>query len=225
MSDLIIREINGEDIYTRTIVYDKVHAQLFNNWLATYLDMYELFDNAQVMSVKITWDFGLYWGIPSLIFTNGGFTNMDVLKTIFTPSNSFGDRFGKLNKQVQQFYLDWGRIENAPFTDAYIDPMSVPFVAELHKGLEFIHESEEKLISKLEENLSTLEKMAAEIFRVVSTRIKNTPGDLSIDPYKMSLKLDRDEIMEQGNLDTAIAPDSKIADAISALWLKEKVVL
>ena len=225
MGDLIVREYKGEDVYTRTIVYDKVHAQLFENWIPIYQDKYELFGNTQVITVKISWDFAVYWGIPSLIFTNGGFVNLKVLKSLFTTQNSFGERFANLNKQVQDFYLDWGRIENILITDTYIDPMDVPFLADFQKGLEYIHESDEKLIIKLEENLVILEKMAAEIFRVISARLKNTPDDLSVDPYTMSLKLSKEELIEFGKAETAQPPDKYMANAISALWLNEKVII
>jgi flavin-dependent dehydrogenase len=225
MSDLIVRENKGEDVYTRTIVYENVYAQLFENWLPIYQEKYELFDNAQVMSVKITWDFGVYWAIPSLLFTNEGFINLNILKALFTTQNSFGERFGKLNKQVQDFYLDWGHAENKPFADIYIDPMAVPFIAEFQKGMEFIHESDEKLINKLEENLTVLEKMAAETFRIVSTKLKGTPSDLPVDPYQMSLKLKKEELVTLGNSDSALSLDSEMSNAISSLWLKEKVVL
>ncbi len=123
---------------------------------------------------------------------------------------------------MQDFYLDWGRVENEPIIDNYIDPMSVPFIAEFQKGLEFIHESEELLINKLEENLSILEKMAAEIFRVVSARLNGTPTDLPVDPYLLSLKLSNKELIEQGMSNNALSPEPEMAKAISILWLKGK---
>ncbi|HNP17061.1 MAG TPA: tryptophan 7-halogenase [Fulvivirga sp.] len=223
MSDLIIRNFNGEDVYTRTIVYDKVYGKLFDNWLPIYQDKYELFDNAQVMCVKITWDFAIYWAIPSLMFTNGAFVNMDVLKVLFTVDNSFGERFGKLNKQVQNLCLEWGQLENGNVSEVYIDPMDVPFMKDFQKGLETIHKSDEELINQLESNLSLLETMAAEIFRVLSVRLKGMPSDLAIDPYQMSLASSRADLMEQSKSDSAKAPDSAIAEAISVLWLLENV--
>ena len=225
MGDLILREYVGEDVYTRTIVYDKVHAQLFKNWIPIYQDKYELFGNSQVMSVKITWDFAVYWAIPTLIFTNEGFVNMNILKSLFTTLNSFGDRFAKLNKQVQDFFLDWGRLEDNSITDSYVDPMSVPFVADFQKGLENIYKTEEELINKLEENLLILEKMAAEIFRIVSARIKGTPEDLPVDPYLVSLNLSKEKLIDLGTSSSVHAFDKTMADAISTLWLKEKVML
>lgn len=221
MADLILRDFSGEDVHTRSIVYDKVHSRLFENWLPIYQDKYELFDNAQVMTVKITWDFAVYWAIPSLLFTNGGLVNMNVLKALFTVENSLGERFGKLNKQVQDFYLDWGRIENKLCKPAYIDPMQVDFMSSLQTGLEFIHDSDEELISKLESNLSKLEEMAAEIFRVVASKIKGTPEDLKVDPYRMSLNLSTKELLQIGDSDQGLERKDEMAKAVSPLWLNE----
>lgn len=224
LSDLIIRDFNGEDVYTRTLVYDKVHAQLFNNWQPIYQDKYELFGNAQVMSVKITWDFAVYWAIPCLIFTNKGFTNMNVLKKLFTVENSFGERFGKLNQQVQAFFLDWGRLENHSFSENYVDPMSVAFLKEVQRGLEVIHNTDDQLIQQLEENLSNLEKIAAELFRSVSAKTKGTREDLAINPYSMSLKLNKSELIDQANCTNALPYNTTISEAIAPLWLKEKAI-
>jgi len=220
VSDLIIRDFDGEDIYTRTMTYDQVHARLFENWIPVYLNKYELFDNAQVMCVKITWDFAVYWAIPSLLFTNKGLINMKVLKAIFTTKNSFGERFGKLNKQVQDFYLDWGRRENEQYSNSYIDPMSVPYLKDLQKGLEMIHDSEEILINKLEENLLFLEKMAAELFRIVCKRLNSTPTHMPVNPYIMSLVLSREELIDQGESKDALPFNQDVFDNISSLWLK-----
>lgn len=224
MSDLILRDFNGEDIYTRTLVYDKVHARLFENWVPIYQDKYELFDNAQVMSVKITWDFAVYWAIPCLLFTNKGFINMNILKKLFTTENSFGERFGKLNKQVQDFYLDWGRLENNPIESSYVDPMSVDLLRVFQKGLEVIHDSDEQLIKQLEENLSNLEAIAAELFRCVSAKLKGTPEDLAINPYTMSLQSTNLELTEESHNALALPYNSEISEVIKPLWLLEKAV-
>lgn len=224
VADLILRDIEGEDIYTRTIIYDKVYAKLFNNWMPIYENQYQIFGNAQVMVVKITWDFGVYWSIPSLLFTNKGYTNITILKTIFTSKNSLAERFGQLNRNVQTFYLNWGEIQNEQFINEYIDPMTPYFIRNFQKGMETIFENDEDLINQLEKNLNILEKMAAEIFRAVGVSTKNIPKDLSINPYTFNLKLETNDIIDQGTSKQAIKPNNKIAKALSGLWLKKKTV-
>lgn len=225
VSDLIIRDHRGEDVYTRTMVYNKVHEQLFKNWIPIYLHKYELFDNAQVMCVKITWDFAVYWAIPTLMFSNKALTNLNVVKRLFTTENSFGERFGKLNKQVQDFYLDWGRMENKLFEESFVNPVGVDFIADFQRGIEHIHTSEDELIIQLEKNLSTLEQMATEIFRIVSHKMHKTPIDLAFDPYQMSLKSTKEELIEQSKLSSALTPNTEMAKSISSLWLEGNLQL
>jgi hypothetical protein len=66
--------------------------------------------------------------------------------------------------------------------------------------------------------------MAAELFRVSSTRLRGTPADISVDPYKMSFKLSVEELIVQGKSDAALPPDAEMANALSVLWLTEKFV-
>lgn len=197
MSDLILRDINNEDIHVRTIVYDRVHAQLFKNWLPIYKDKYELFGNARIMTVKITWDFAIYWAIPSLLFTNKALTNMTVLKQLFTVKNSFGERFGKLNENVQKIYADWYKKDNQEANSIYIDPLDIPLMEDLQRGIEVIHKTDQELIKKLEDNLLSLEIMASEIFRKLYNRINDVEIDFAIDPYQMSLNNTLDELLTQ----------------------------
>ncbi|UII27336.1 tryptophan 7-halogenase [Fulvivirga maritima] len=222
-ADLILRDYQGEDVYTRTKVYDQVHARLFQNWIPIYFQKYELFGNTQVMAAKITWDFAFYWSVPSLVFTNKAFVNMNVLKELFTTKNSFGERLGKLNRNVQDFYLDWGRMENKEIKEIYLDPMSVPFMNDLQKGIEEIYPSDKELLMKLEKNLSLLEQMAAELFRVVSHQLLGTPEDMAVDPYMMSLKSGKNELMNQSNGSSAIPATPIIREALSVIWLESVV--
>lgn len=187
-SDLILRSLEGEDIFTRSIIYDQVHSRLFENWIPIYLNKYKMFGNAQLMTVKITWDFAVYWAIPSLIFTNRGYTNMNLLKVLFTGRNSFGERFQKLNANAQQLFEDWFE-QNTPnaVSGKYFDPMDVPHMLDFQKGIENIFETDEELIEQLETNLKTLEKMFASIYRKVYSLVYGADFVGEVDPYTFKL--------------------------------------
>ena len=126
---------------------------------------------------------------------------------------------------MQDFCLDWGRTGRDTFTSAYIDPMDVPFMKDLQQGLEYIHPSEEELVQKLEDNLSLLENMAAETFRVVSAKLIGTPENMSVNPYHMSLKISKEELLLQSESEQALIANDSIASALSCLWLNEKITL
>lgn len=224
MSDLILRDFRGEDVASRSIIYERVHAAFFNSWIPIYNQQYELFDNTQVMVTKVLWDWGVYWAIPTLLFTNKGYVNLEVLRALFTSRNSLGIRLGKLNSQIQQFYREWAKYGNEPYINFFIDFFDIPFLKKLHLDLEVQH-SVEDLIAQCEENLGILEQMAAEIYRKVFAMYKGTPDNMKINPYKASLDLSKEALLEQAAQKGAIDTAQYIADDLELMWLKEKLAV
>ncbi|HVG40626.1 MAG TPA: tryptophan 7-halogenase, partial [Chitinophagaceae bacterium] len=74
ITDLIVRDLNGENITLRTTIYDLAHKELINGWITLYRNMYGLFGKTQIMLMKIIWDWASYWAIPNVLFMNKGYT-------------------------------------------------------------------------------------------------------------------------------------------------------
>lgn len=94
ISDLIIRDLGGEDIALRTMIYELAMKELFAGWILIYENMYGLFGKGKIMLMKIVWDWASYWGVPCVLFMNDGYTNISVLKQYSSSSRSIGKRFG-----------------------------------------------------------------------------------------------------------------------------------
>jgi hypothetical protein len=62
--------------------YAQVLRALYDNWMPLYQDMYPLWGKTQVMVAKIFWDWGAYWSINTLLFTNNGLTDLELLKKL-----------------------------------------------------------------------------------------------------------------------------------------------
>lgn len=212
LTDLIIRDMNGESIELHASVYEKTHLALFDSWIPVYQNKYQLMGSTQIMVIKIFWDWAIYWGIPCLLFTNKGYTNLSVLKRLFSNDESAGRRFGALNNQMQKVFLEWLPYDTGDFTERYIDPFDIQFLREFHKGIEEQF-SPRELITKIEENLEKLEKIAAEIFRLISNQVHGTPMDISVDPYTMQLFPE-----ENQSLKTSIAPDKEMNEQVRVMW-------
>lgn len=187
VSDLILRDKLGEDIHLRTNVFERTHFALFENWVPIYKDMYGLWGKTQTMVLKIFWDWATYWAVPTLLFTNNGYTNIGVLRSLFSTDGCTGQQFGLLNAQMQKVLLEWGEHDNTAFNDRYIDPFDVNYLREFHKGIDEVYKPRE-LVKKVEENVALLEEIATEIFRLMSHQIYGTSMDMQVDPYTMSLK-------------------------------------
>ncbi len=212
LSDLILRDLAGEDISMRAEIYEQTHLRWFTSWLPIYQDKYKLMGNTQIMVIKIFWDWAIYWSVPCLLFTNKGFTNLTVLKELFMTTNGIGVKFQELNKRMQDLFLQWLPHEHEIFSNRYIDPFDLEYMRRFQEGIPVEHETRE-LLKQITTNMHTLEQIAATIFRLVSHQVKGTPVDMKINPYSISLIEEVDTTS-----DLAIAPDPAITKDVRVMW-------
>ena len=223
LSDLILRDLDGEDIALRATIYEQSHLAMIDNWIPVYQNKYLLMGNTQIMVIKIFWDWATYWSVPALLFTNRAFTDIKVLKDLFSSANGLGRKFGMLNKIMQDLFLEWQPHENEIFSRRYIDPFDLQLLRGFQQGIDVQHEPG-KLLPKIAENMAILEKFAAEIFRHVSSQVKGTSMDIKVDPYKIVLDADN-KMGSPAESENGIGVDLSIRKDVDTMWFynKEKV--
>jgi hypothetical protein len=177
--------------------------------------MYPLWGRTQVMVAKIFWDWGAYWSINTLLFTNDGLTDLDLLKQLTAGPKSILQKYGELSRQMQQLFYDWGPHDNADLTDRYTDPFDLDFLKQFQEDIVEMEFDRETLVKKFEENMVILEKVAAETFRLVSNQVHGTSMDIAVDPYTMSLTGEKKESPNS----KAVIRDQHIADEMRHMWL------
>ena len=212
LSDLILRELGGEDVQFRSEIYEQTHLGLVESWIPIYQDKYLLMGNAQVMSTKILWDWAIYWAVPALLFTNNAFTDLRMLKNLFTSENALGQKFRKLHEQMQKLFMDWQKYDTEIFERKFVDPIDLSYMLDFQTNITKQHG--DKLLDKVGENIAILEKVAAEIFRRVSNHGKGTSLDMAVNPYTMSLENPLPDSNEALN----IPRDEKIIKDVDVLW-------
>lgn len=216
LSDLILRDLNGEDVAFRASIYEQTHLGLIDSWIPIYQNKYLLMGNTQIMVFKIFWDWAIYWAVPALLFTNGALTDLRLLKQLFSTPDSLGRKFGRLVNAVQQLFLDWQPYEKEIFESRYIDPYDLKLLREFQQGIDVLHG--DKLLEKVAENMALLEKFAAEIFRHVSAQVKGTDMNIKVNPYTMLLdaenKLNLPEVSDEEN----VAPDFVVREDVATMW-------
>ncbi len=224
LSDLILRELDGEDVTFRAEIYEQTHLALVDSWIPIYQDKYLLMGNTQIMTAKILWDWAIYWAVPSLMFTNKAFTDLQMLKKLFVAPDSLGKRFRKLHEQVQQLFSDWKPYDTEIFSNKFIDPVDLSYMLDFQTGIPKQYEGD-KLIEQVAKNMEILEQVAVEMFRRVSTQVKGTAPDLKVNPYTMILdaenKLNLPEVIDK----EAIEPSEAVKRDIDVLWFYKKLVI
>jgi len=216
VTDLISRELDGDDIHLRANVYEQVHNAFIENWLPIYQNKYRLMGNTQVMVAKITWDWATYWAISTLLFTNKGITDIQLLKKLFAAQDSVLQKLGGLNIKMQQFFLDWAEKENVPYEDHYLDFFDINFMKEFHTDSETQYRGND-LIEKLGSNMVKLENIASEIFRRVNQKLNAGQADLKVDPYNMTLSGNGTNYED----DSLVSADPAIIEDVDAFWFSK----
>lgn len=211
ISDLIVKDLAGEDISLHTDVYEKTLFAIFNNWVPLYENKYHMWGSTQTMILKIFWDWAIYWGVPTLIFTNEGFTKLMVLKNLFASESGAGQKFGRLSYQVQTLFTEWVKYDTEKFENRYIDPFDIGYLRKLHIGLDERY-SPRELVKVVNDNVMLLEEIASELFRLMSNQIYGTPMDIKVDPYNMTLK------SKPENVEDGVLARQEVKDDIAVMW-------
>jgi len=219
INDLITRDLDGEEIALRTLVYDHTHKQLFRGWASLYQDMYGLFGKTQIMLMKIIWDWASYWALPNVLFANKGYIEMEILKH-YSSANGAGYRFARLNENMQHLFRVWGHQETENVCDRQLNVFDLACLKQLQSEIGKQYNKTE-LISKVESNLKLLELIFSEIFRKVSNQIHVTPIDMNIDPYHMTINSTPAELLQQSRSHEALAPNDAICTDIDKMWFKK----
>ncbi|MEO8583974.1 MAG: FAD-dependent monooxygenase [Flavitalea sp.] len=219
LSDLIIRDLKGEDITSRAAVYEQSHLKLIDNWIPIYQNKYLLMGKTQIMIIKIFWDWATYWSIPTLLFTNRAFTNMPLLKEFFATAKGLGRKFGELNKVMQDLFSDWAPYVTETISNRYIDPYDLKYLRDFQLDIDTKYTPDE-LVRKIESNMKILEQVAASLFRLISSQVNGTPLNMKIDPYK--IKLNADLTAFPVEIESADKIDRDISKDVDLMWFYPK---
>ncbi|MDP6909762.1 MAG: hypothetical protein QF371_09655, partial [Flavobacteriales bacterium] len=145
-----------------------------------------------------------------------GLTDLDLMKTVVSGPTSFLQRYGELSAQMQKFFKDWKPYDTADITDRYTDPFDLDFLKRFQEDIVEKQVDKETLARKLFENMELLEKIAAEMFRLVSNLAHGTSMDMEVDPYTMSLDPNRKVESVNSKL---LERDAHVAEQMKAMWL------
>ena len=180
--------------------------------------------NTQIMVIKIFWDWATYWAVPAHLFANKAFTNLRILKDLFVAPNSLGRKFGRLNKTMQDLFLEWLPLENKIFSNRYIDPFDLAVLRKFQEEIEVQHEPKE-LLESIAKNMNILEQLAVAIFRLISTEVNGTSPAMKVNPYTINLGKKENSMELDTQSADAIAPDPAISKDVDIMWFYPKAAM
>ncbi|WP_156763456.1 NAD(P)/FAD-dependent oxidoreductase [Mycobacterium scrofulaceum] len=161
ITDMIVRELDGEDVVARSGISDSLFRSLTDMWLAVYCDQYTLMGSPAVMSAKVIWDIAFYWGFIGLLYRNGRFVTVADDPQVVPHLEGLI----KLSNRMQMFFREWAAIEGAPPSAGFVDLYSPwNFMVSLHTAM--IGESPD-FAAQFEANTRLLHQLAGQLAETV----------------------------------------------------------
>lgn len=132
ITDLIARELDGEDVAARSGISDSLFRTLTDMWLNIYRDQYVLMGSPTVMSAKVIWDIAFYWGFVGFLYSNDRFVSVADNSEVVP----YLEGLIQLSNRMQEFFREWAAVEDdespAEFVDLYA-PLN--FMVTLHTAM------------------------------------------------------------------------------------------
>ncbi len=155
---LVKRDLAGQHLAPYARLYERLFLSFYENTLSLFRDQYPLMGNAQVLPVKVIWDYSYYWGVLCQL----------VFQQRLGDTHLYADLAGELetvrvlNERMQRFFRRWHALSPARNPRAMLDQQNLPWFAALNATL---HDrlDDDAIRARLRDNVALLEGLAASI--------------------------------------------------------------
>ncbi len=219
-TDLIVRDLEGEEIGARADAHDERFRAMFETTLSYYEGQYGIWRNAQVMNAKITADYFYYWAIPALLFFHRKLTDLEFMDEV----QPLVERAMRLTPILQKLFRAWDELDHREWLGAFSPPTAFPQLPQrhldLHSGMD-----DDRLRAQLAENVELYEALAVTMFAKAAESLPGVQLDpeAPINPYAIGLDPKRWEA--DGLRDGSGMSPAQVADRlrVRSFWMEQLV--
>lgn len=173
VTELVRQDLAGRNLAETVDFYNWLYLDfLYDSGIRIFQDQYPLMGNAQVFVAKALWDIVWYWATICPVFFHNKFSDVEFLRSIREELI----HFQVLQRKIQDFFRDWDNLTKEEVYENYhVDLTQIPFIYPL-VHLEMDGRFDDRTLrTKLRENVSMLETVAAEMYRAAYGVLPNAP--------------------------------------------------
>ncbi|HZV93245.1 MAG TPA: tryptophan 7-halogenase [Caldimonas sp.] len=134
ITELVGRDRAGRPLDAHAKIYDQIFHSFYESTLALYSGQYAIFGDAQVLPVKVIWDYTYYWGILAQFFFQRRTADLAALSALRAELAHCQE----LNVEVQSLLRRWSAAR-PPARRAnparMLDQAALPWFSELNRSL------------------------------------------------------------------------------------------
>jgi len=169
--DLIAKERAGQPFAPYAELYQQLYFGFFENTMTLYRDQYALFGDAQVMPVKVIWDYTYYWALLAPLMCGDKLTEVSLLGRLRPQF----ERGRALNLAVQALLRAWGEAnrasgspDDAALDGRLLDQFDIDWFHEMNRAL---HDALDNaaFMQRIRENVTRMDWLAAELLQRART--------------------------------------------------------
>ena len=157
--DLIGRDRAGQSFGSHAAIYQQLYFSFYENTLTLYQGQYPLFGDAQVMPVKVIWDYAFYWSLLAPLFFAGRQADIAMLGRL-REQFALGSA---LNTAMQALLRDWFERNDAPLVPdgRSLDQYGIDWFHEMNRALNDVLD-DDAFAARIAANVELMRRLAAE---------------------------------------------------------------
>ncbi|HEV7778178.1 MAG TPA: tryptophan 7-halogenase [Luteibacter sp.] len=139
-------------------MYERLFFSFYENTLKLYRHQYPLFGDAEVLPIKVIWDYAYYWGVLCQLFFQNRLGDTALIAHL-APELETAQR---LNERMQAFFLRWHGFSRGRNPEAMLDQRELGWFADMNATLHDVLDNA-ALAARMRANVALLEGLAAMI--------------------------------------------------------------
>ncbi|UHQ20352.1 tryptophan 7-halogenase [Lysobacter sp. KIS68-7] len=168
--DLIGKDRAGQSFAPFAEIYQQLYFSFYGNTLTLFQGQYPLFGDAQVMPVKVIWDYTYYWALLAPLFFGQRLTSIALLGRL-------RDAFSQgraLNLAMQPLLREWGERNTGPLRPdrRFLNQWAIDWFHEMNRALNDVLD-DAAFEARLRANVDRMRWLATEI---LSEARRDHPG-------------------------------------------------
>jgi hypothetical protein len=175
---LVALDRAGKPLAPHARLYERLFFSFYESTLQLYRHQYPLMGNAEVLPIKVIWDYAYYWGVLCQLVFQQRLTDA----ALFAELAREFECAQALNGRMQAFFLRWHALSPGRNPRTLLDQCELPWFADMNATL---HDrlDDGALRARLRQNVELLEGLAATIIERAAAdggdSLRQEMGDLA----------------------------------------------
>lgn len=129
--ELIALDRAGKPLGPYARIYEQLYFSFYTNTMSLYRDNYALFGDAEVLSIKVIWDYAYYWGVLCQLVFQNRLTDIALLGNV----QSDLIEAARVNLDMQAFFRRWAELSPRPNEAVMFDQQDLAWFVGMNASL------------------------------------------------------------------------------------------